>query len=117
MYITYWNPPKTRQISFEEILAGVTDISNLSRGGDNTSTMTICRDSLTPRLEQVTNIENMINQLAAFNQKYAELESSNLPSHYYHFEIPKKTGGWRPIDAPDKELSDALSELQRLLKS
>lgn len=36
MYITYWNPPKTRQISFEEILAGVTDISNLSRGGDNT---------------------------------------------------------------------------------
>lgn len=117
MYITYWNPPKTRQISFEEILAGVTDISNLSRGGDNTSTMTICRDNLTPRLEQITNIDSMINQLAAFNRKYAELESSNLPSHYYHFEIPKKTGGWRPIDAPYEELSDALSELQKLLKS
>lgn len=117
MYITYWNPPKTRQISFEEVLAGVSDIGSLSRGGDDTSTMTICRENLTPKLEQITNVENMIDQLTAFNQKYAELEASNLSAHYYHFEIPKKSGGWRPIDAPDQELSDALSELQKILKS
>ena len=117
MYITYWNPPKSRQITFEEILAGVTDVSTLKYGGDKTSTMTISRSDLTPRLKQITDIPKMIDQLAAYNQKYAELESHPLEPHYYHFELPKKSGGWRPIDAPDKELSDALVELQKLLKS
>lgn len=117
MYITYWNPPKTRQISFEEILAGVNNVESLRCGGDKTSTMTVSRSDLTPRLKMITDVPKMIEQLAEFNRKYSELESNPLEPHYYHFSIPKKSGGWRPIDAPDKELSDALVELQTLLRS
>lgn len=48
MYITYLNPPKTRQITFDEILAGVQNVEALHYGGSNTSTMTVCRNDLTP---------------------------------------------------------------------
>lgn len=116
MYITYLNPPKTRQISFDEIIAGVQNVEALHFGGSNTSTVTISRSDLSPRLEKITDVPKMISALTAFNEKYAELEASHLPSHYYHFEIPKKSGGWRPIDAPDKELSDALIELRDMLR-
>ena len=44
MYITYLNPPKTRQITFDEILAGVQNVEALHYGGSNTSTMTVCRN-------------------------------------------------------------------------
>ena len=78
MYITYWNPPKTRQISFEEILAGVNNVESLRCGGDKTSTMTVSRSDLTPRLKMITDIPKMIEQLAEFNRKYSELESNPL---------------------------------------
>ena len=117
MYITYLNPPKTRQITFDEILAGVQNVEALHYGGSNTSTMTVCRNDLTAKLRAITNVPEMIEKLAAYNVKYAALESSDIPSHYSHFEIPKKSGGWRPIDAPDETLSDALIELRELLKS
>lgn len=50
MYITYLNPPKTRQITFDEILAGVQNVEALHYGGSNTSTMTVCRNDLTAKL-------------------------------------------------------------------
>lgn len=117
MYITYLNPPKTRQITFDEILAGVQNVEALHYGGSNTSTMTVCRNDLTAKLRAITNVPEMIEKLTAYNVKYAALESGDIPSHYSHFEIPKKSGGWRPIDAPDETLSDALIELRELLKS
>ena len=117
MYITYWNPPKTRQITFDEIIAGVQNVEALHYGGSTTSTITVCRNDLTPRLQKITNIPDMIAKLTEFNQKYAGLEACDLAAHYEHFEIPKKSGGWRPIDAPDKELSDALVELREMLRT
>lgn len=117
MYVTYWNPPKARQITFDEILAGVQNVEALHCGHSTTSTITVCRNDLTGKLKVITNIPEMISKLTEFNQKYAQLEASHLPAHYSHFEIPKKSGGWRPIDAPDKELSDALIELRELLRS
>lgn len=117
MYITYWNPPKTKQITFDQILAGVNNINELKINGDETSTMTVYKKDLPLKLKAITNVSDMVIKLAVFNEKYTLLEESNLSSHYSHFEIPKKSGGWRPIDAPDKELSDALIELRDLLKS
>ena len=118
MYVTYWNPPRTRQITFDEILSGVVDVNQLKYAGDETSTRTVQRNGLNDRLVAITNVTNMITRLTEFNQKYARLEAvRDLSTHYYHFEIPKKTGGVRPIDAPNNELSDALVELRTLLKS
>lgn len=118
MYVTYWNLPRTRQITFDEILSGVVDVNQLKYAGDETSTRTVQRNGLNDRLVAITNVTNMITRLTEFNQKYARLEAvRDLSTHYYHFEIPKKTGGVRPIDAPTNELSDALVELRTLLKS
>ena len=117
MYITYKAAPKTRQITIDEILAGIIESENLKYREDVTSTVTVCRDELTPRLRAVTDTNRMIRELEAFNKKYEQLESEpDMSVHYTHYEIPKKTGGMRPIDAPDKILSDALNELQTLLK-
>ena len=118
MYITYKAAPKTRQITIDEILAGIIESEKLKYREDVTSTVTVCRDELTPRLRAMTDINRMIRELETFNKKYEQLESEpDMSVHYTHYEIPKKTGGMRPIDAPDKILSDALNELQTLLKS
>lgn len=34
---------------------------------------------------------------------------------YYHFRIPKKTGGFRPIDAPEKELKKDMKEIAHII--
>lgn len=115
MYITYWLPQKTRQISFDEIMAGILNVNQLKNIGDKTATVTVCRNDLSDRLFRITNTPEMIAQLYAFNEKYVALEQCDLKTHYRHFSIPKKSGGWRPIDAPDKELSDAQTELRELL--
>lgn len=116
MYITCWNPPKARQITFEEILNGISDAEALKKVGDKTSTITVCRDNLSVRMAAITDVRKMISMLTEFNAKYAQLENSDLSKHYTHFAIPKKSGGERPIDAPDKELKDALVELRDILK-
>ncbi len=118
MYITYWNPPKTRQITFDEILNGVVDVNQIKNYGDKTSTLTVSRKDLTKKLRAITNVPKMVSQLKEFNDKYVALEAEqDLSQHYRHFYLPKKSGGWRPIDAPDKILGDALTELRELLKS
>ena len=34
----------------------------------------------------------------------------NPQEHYYTFNIPKKTGGHRTINAPDEELSNVMKQ-------
>ena len=85
MYVTYWNPPRTRQITFDEILSGVVDVNQLKYAGDETSTRTVQRNGLNDRLVAITNVTNMIARLAEFNQKYARLEAvRDLSTYYYH---------------------------------
>ena len=118
MYVTYWNPPKMRQITFEEILMGVSNLNQMKLSGDETSTRTICVKDVPRRLLNLTDVPAMIQQLKEFNMKWTELiNEQDLGVHYRHFSIPKRDGGWRPIDAPDTTLSDALIELRDLLKS
>lgn len=118
MYVTYWNPPKMRQITFEEILMGVSNLNQMKLSGDETSTRTICVKDVPRRLLNLTDVPAMIQQLKEFNMKWTVLiNEQDLGVHYRHFSIPKRDGGWRPIDAPDTTLSDALIELRDLLKS
>lgn len=118
MYVTYWNPPKMRQITFEEILMGVSNLNQMKLSGDETSTRTICVKDVPRWLLNLTDVPAMIQQLKEFNMKWTELiNEQDLGVHYRHFSIPKRDGGWRPIDAPDTTLSDALIELRDLLKS
>lgn len=114
MYIVTPATPHSRQITFEEMIDGITDSFSDTYEANN-STLTRWFNALPAKYPLCT--DEWIKALHDYNEKYAELESSDLASHYNHFTIPKKSGGLRPIDAPDKELMDALRELQKLLKS
>lgn len=39
----------------------------------------------------------------------------NPQDEYYHFRLPKKTGGFRPIDAPEKDLKKDMKEIVSIL--
>lgn len=57
----------------------------------------------------------MIRTLEKFNESNRELLEKDRGSLYRHFTIPKKTGGLRPIDAPEDELQDQLGRLANIL--
>ena len=119
MYITYWNPPTGVQITFDEMLVGVQNVSELDDVSlrDETRTRTYWFDTISQKILDKTNVRSMISSIKKFNQKYADLQKDNLSDHYYSFEIPKKSGGTRKIDAPDDVLKLALTELRTLLRS
>ena len=116
MYITYLRPPQCRQISFDEILAGVQNVAQL-KYGDRSGTRTVQCDHLPVKLEHITDVDKMVSDLKAFNEMYAELAAGDRHSHYRTFHIPKKTGGLREINAPDDDLMNALRTLQVVMKN
>lgn len=115
VYITYAAPERYRQMTFEEMMRGNDfPIESLKMGGKG-ATHTVVTDKVPRRIMNVTDIFKMISDLRAFNSKHKELFMVPRESLYNHFEIPKKTGGLRPIDAPVPELKKALSELKDIL--
>lgn len=64
-------------------------------------------DVYTETKEQVT------FNMARFNEIYKKLSKHKV---YSSFKIPKKTGGFRQIDAPDDETKENLRELTDLIK-
>jgi retron-type reverse transcriptase len=111
-YITVAKEKKDRQLTWEEVIFGVTTTINNCAGTKN-DTITHLREKTPLRLLGKIDIDGMIARLTAFNTKYANLigvEDKN--SLYYKFVIPKASGGVRRIDAPNDELKFALTELK-----
>lgn len=115
VYITYNAPERYRQMTFEELMMGDSFPLECLRSGGKGATHTVVVDKVPRRIMNITNVDLMIADLSRFNQRYAELMAVVPRSSLYeHFEIPKKTGGLRPIDAPCPELKKALGELKDL---
>lgn len=60
-------------------------------------------------------VQDAVKILTEFNNTYSYL-LDNIHSHYYTFYIAKKSGGSREINAPDAELSTALSRLKDIFE-
>jgi hypothetical protein len=115
-YITIKQPPIYHQISFEEMLAGVDDLSKYVQPNiTNTRTHFVQRPN--DRLLENTNIDGMIGLLRIFNQQKEALSAQDRASLYHTFHIPKSSGGLRRIDAPLPELMNALRELKTLFET
>lgn len=56
-----------------------------------------------------------LNQLRAFNRRYNAMMKLERSQLYRHYSIPKRSGGFRPIDDPCDELRVALTELKDIL--
>jgi len=114
-YITIKQPPVYYQMSFEEIMAGVEDLSKYVQP-NITNTRTYWVERPNQRLLENTDTEKMINALRAFNGEKEALFQADRASLYNTFHIPKNSGGLRRIDAPMPELMNALRELKTLFE-
>jgi hypothetical protein len=114
-YITIKQPPVYRQITFEEIIAGVEDLSKYVQP-NITNTRTYFVEQPNQKLLENTDVYSMIRTLKAFNQSKESLFSQERMSLYHTFHIPKNSGGLRRIDAPLPELMTALRELKTLFE-
>lgn len=59
----------------------------------------------------------MISVLEKFNNTYQYLFDDDLSKHYHTFRIPKRSGGWREINAPDDALKLAQLQLKSILET
>ena len=115
-YITIKQPPTYRQISFEDMMAGIQDLSKYVMP-NITNTRTYWVDRPNPKLLENTDVAKMIEILAIFNKSKEALFSQDRASLYHTFYIPKSSGGLRRIDAPKPELMNALRELKTLFET
>jgi len=114
-YITIKQPPTYRQITFEEMLNGVDDLSKYVQQ-NITNTRTYYVEKVNPKLLENTKINFMIDVLQRFNQRHEALFQAERATLYHTFHVPKSSGGLRRIDAPLPELMDALRELKTLFE-
>ena len=115
IYVTVRQHPREKQITWLDLIGEeeitVNDLVTPGASGTVTRTM----KEATPELLSKINVPEMINILKSFNEHHENLFKANRKSLYRHFEIPKKIGGMRPIDAPCDELKLALAELGMIL--
>ena len=114
-YITIKQPPAYHQITFEEMMAGVDDLSKYVFS-NTSNTRTYLANQVNPKLLENTSINHMIALLIAFNNTHEALFSKDRASLYRTFYIPKSSGGLRRIDAPEQELMNALRQLKTLME-
>ena len=114
-YITIKQSPAYHQISFEEMMAGIKDLSKyVSANTSNTRTYFV--ETVNPKLLENTDVTHMISMLTEFNQTHEDLFTKDRSSLYRTFHIPKHSGGLRRIDAPEPELMAALRQLKVLFE-
>jgi retron-type reverse transcriptase len=114
-YITIKQPPIYYQLTFEEMMEGVEDLSKYVQP-NITNTRTYFVERPNPKLLENTNFNKMIEALKVFNQQHDSLFKADRASLYKTFHIPKSSGGLRRIDAPTPELMNALRELKTLFE-
>ena len=114
-YITIKRPPGYIQMSFDDMLDGVDDLSKYIVSSSS-ATITRYYKRVNPILREHTDIDGMIAVLAAFNEKHKELFAVERSTLYRSFKIPKRSGGRRQINAPEDALMNALRELKVLFE-
>lgn len=117
-YITLKMTPYYKQMTLDDILNGINNIQPyLTPHGGGASTRTYHAKTVNPKLLEQTNIDAMIREFKAFNLEFADLFRDDMSEFYYSFKIPKRSGGWRQIDAPNDELMAALYKLKDILEN
>lgn len=115
-YITIRQHQKPVQIKFEDVLFGNVNINLLNGESDTTGTITRAVETIPEEIRLKVNTQYLIDWLKRFNESHQNLFEADRDSLYRHYKIPKKTGGWRPIDEPCPELQNALGDLAHFLQ-
>ena len=115
-YIVARQSPHYHQMTLEEfLLESFVEPVRITNNYSNTRT---CRyEEIPKKILDAVGVQGLISRLESFNKKYEDLHKvENRSDLYYTFYIPKNSGGYRKIDAPEDELSEALRELKKIFE-
>jgi len=115
VYITVTQSPRFYQLSLDDLIDGIIKETVFDDFGTS-NTRTYIADKVSEKRLENINVESMITYLREFNERFKPLFEVDRRSLYYHFKIPKSSGGLRPIDAPLPELKEALYQLKFILE-
>lgn len=116
IYITTLQHRKPRQITWEDVIADKLTLNDFALDNSNSSgTITRKYESIEKTILDKINVNEMIKWLSLFNQENEELFKADRNKLYYSFKIPKSSGGFRQIDAPNDNLQNALRKLVNFL--
>ena len=113
---------QNHQVTIDEILAGITDLSVFNRTPTNYTRTCYLDYSSWTYLEKrdLYPVSYLISLLKDFNKKYEDLISCSDKAQLYNtFYIPKRSGSgkWRRIDAPCSELDTAIRALKYIFET
>ena len=113
-YIVFKKRPQWHQMTLEEFLNPdyIPPTPRLNKG----STTTYQRSYLSSKMLSGFEVEPLIEVLKKFNSLTATLHECDRHELYRTFLIPKKTSGYRRIDAPCDELKLALTNLKNIFE-
>lgn len=114
-YVTMAASPHAKQVSIDDFLSGNFSFEVFS---DRTIpyTRTICTEKIPWTVASKTNVNHMISKLEEIASYTSSYDLEHMERYYRHYEIPKKSGGKRPIDEPNKTLKEHLKALRTCLE-
>lgn len=117
IYLTLKQTRKPRQLSWEDVFYDKVVLNDLTSSNNGFATSTVTRkfETIHPELLGKINIQGMIEWLKKFVENNKELYECPRQELYHTFKIPKKTGGYREINAPCDSLQTALRQLSNFL--
>lgn len=115
-YIINTLSPSYHQMSLDELFSA-DDAIPVAVSNDFTNTHTRCVEKFSKAALDKADVNKMLGSLIQFNKRWDYLREKPRESLYETFRIPKKTKGFREINAPNEELKQALRELKFLLES
>lgn len=117
IYVTATAFPKSSQLTFDDLLNGISKEQLNKDLKDTKNTITRVYEHIPERLREKVSVSHFVRNLMIFNHKWEHLISKEDKSSLYkHFKIPKRSGGMRQISAPCEQLHQALDELKYLLE-
>ena len=119
-YVVVRQAPMYQQLTFEDFLKNVSIFQQpIANVGRVTSTRTDKTEWVNERLRDLADVEKLIRILEEYNAKTAHFHETDdrFNDLYRHFKIPKRSGGLRPIDAPNDDFMEALRELKFIFEN
>ena len=117
-YITVMQSPAFHQMTLDEFLFNAFQRPIDQREASITGTRTYEVESISDHFKRSLNVNALITALERFNSSTEHLRRRPRAQLYHTFYIPKKSGtGMRRIDAPNRELMDALRSLKTLFET
>lgn len=117
MYITInQKPERNVTVTFEDILCGKYADYDFDKKSIPGGTLTRTFDQIPDHLRSKYSAEELVSALRQFNEKFSDLRLKPRQELYYTFKIPKKSGGFRTISAPEEELKAAQYVLKNLFE-